>query len=958
MGLEAIYGDNFTRRDTLKITAASAGFLLSKDIIKFLPSFMDDASSKLASMNIILDSVTLEKSGHLSFISLSPDMFPGHKDKTSHTRAVKVELPIETSIFNSSNADLVREDFSRYLQSVQEYANWLDNIKRTGPAGTLGMMAGFTGTRRSFLQTIPLMILGGGLLIARWTALSSCLGRDQTQLTSTPEGNGTLQAITTASPDIKLTPLPPTPDQFIGIGAPLTAQYFTQQANLIKTSIEQDNPDELKPQSTPVPTTSEKTPIEKAKDTVEESIIYTEQVFNTQLRNRLTKELDTQNSLGWLKHVVAQGTRRGINGGVNYWLPGLDGQEAPYGNMAVYREKLALTPEAIERGYKDIPSEYTEINDGYPKKLHLRYGNSIDDSGTGFSILGINQDNNNEIVIAFEENLPRIPNDPEFHEPRMRLGVITRQELGEISTLFMKNLKYYPLGNVDQAFNQLRYDFFDEESGTNVIKFVTLNTISGELMEQIKKETGEVWYEKMPSVIENGVPTEFSFFPNPVIPKLDQKRDDLPEGFDWENAKLKILNLKPGDKNFNLLFPNDPTAAVIFAMDENSNTLLSARFDGKEWKWRNPDIYVRDYADALSVENGVAITGSWFTEFTPGYTKKLESEYTERLKQFCNTVTIPLFAWESIEPQQNQFDIGTFQFIDRLIDNFHSLGIKTIRGQALIQPAMFPKWLVDDVRTGKINEENLWNTVKEHVTMLVKWGKGEGIASIGIPSNGSRRINQWTAITEPFRHYGYENNEDILQTKLGDTYIDNICQLVRDLDPEVEIIVEDVNNHVTEGWNSIHNVSQADTTLQSQELARRLWNNGQIDRFGVEAFLDGANPPVYQNMTDTLFNYNVPIDITSFNIDMRNIGGTQENRWNTQGVMYENSRDAMFASKNVVGFSVWENGDSWNYSDPKRGGNANADPTTLDDNLNLKPAHFGIVNSYRKQLGFQPLLTT
>lgn len=351
---------------------------------------------------------------------------------------------------------------------------------------------------------------------------------------------------------------------------------------------------------------------------------------------------------------------------------------------------------------------------------------------------------------------------------------------------------------------------------------------------------------------------------------------------------------------------------------------------------------IRELADAAGIEFGSAISSPLFDENATSFnsialTSSIHQNYLETLKNYCNSATIHAAVyWEGCELEQGKEEQGCIDFVRRQIETLNKLGIEKIRGHPLIYPRYSPSWLRKGVYNGEVKKEQLIVYMQQHIESLVSRWRG--------------KITEWVVVNEPYRHWGNpldpsKGDHDFFQNVIGDEYIDMAFQITRDLDSKAILIFNDTLNHASHGFHSIFNVSQALNTKQTRKIVSRLKEKGLIDGVGMQMHLDGANPPDKEDVIETIRSYGVPVYVTEFDVDMRNVRGTQEERLAQQAQIYADSLAACLQSGIGNGFCVWEYGDKYSWlEDPQFGGVGNADPTPYDDNLEPKPAYYALYN--------------
>lgn len=184
----------------------------------------------------------------------------------------------------------------------------------------------------------------------------------------------------------------------------------------------------------------------------------------------------------------------------------------------------------------------------------------------------------------------------------------------------------------------------------------------------------------------------------------------------------------------------------------------------------------------------------------------------------------------------------------------------------------------------------------------------------------------------------YKNPKDIIYQKLGADYLEMAYQEARTASPSAILIYNDYLNETTTG-------SRYRLTM---DVVKTLSAKSLLDGVGLEMHLSGSTPPSKADVILAMRSYGLPIYITEFDVNMRDVHGDTNTRLITQAQIYKSIVDACIESqvcKVIIPFqigdkfSVWEN-------DPKFDGySKNADPTIYDDHLRPKPAYYAIVQS-------------
>jgi len=175
---------------------------------------------------------------------------------------------------------------------------------------------------------------------------------------------------------------------------------------------------------------------------------------------------------------------------------------------------------------------------------------------------------------------------------------------------------------------------------------------------------------------------------------------------------------------------------------------------------------------------------------------------------------------------------------------------------------------------------------------------------------------------------------DILLKALGPEYVDMAFEMARDTFPEG-------NKFITNA--SLNERRSGSFYPVSKKLGDRLKSKGLIDGLGVQMHLFGDVPISKDELITTMKSYQLPIYITEFDINMKNVKGTQQERLLKQAEMYKTVIDACLESEVCVHIGFMDVGDinSWYVQD----GQTNSDPTLFDNNINPKIAYYYVLKS-------------
>ena len=364
---------------------------------------------------------------------------------------------------------------------------------------------------------------------------------------------------------------------------------------------------------------------------------------------------------------------------------------------------------------------------------------------------------------------------------------------------------------------------------------------------------------------------------------------------------------------------------IILGFDSNNTPRLIGIFDDKQRTWLWKTIGLRDLADQIGLEIGSGIEGEMFSM----------PEFYEILNKDFNMVTIHTsFYWYGLEAKQGLLNFDNVDWhVARIKDSANNPDI-IIRGHPLIWYSSNPKWFDD----GQFTRDEMITIMQDHVTALV--GKYAGT------------ITEWVVVNEPYRDI------DIYAKQIGPEYIDLAFQAARAAAPSAILILNDVNNETptstTRGPTStVTNGYAGENTQQTVEIIRRLKNKGLVDGVGLQMHLDGANPPSREDVIQTMKNYEIPVYVTELDVDLSDVTGTQQERFDIQADIYGEILEACLESGVCKSFTLWGIGDkySWLERDLWR---HDSDSTLYDDHLNPKTAYFTLLRILANALGAEP----
>lgn len=317
--------------------------------------------------------------------------------------------------------------------------------------------------------------------------------------------------------------------------------------------------------------------------------------------------------------------------------------------------------------------------------------------------------------------------------------------------------------------------------------------------------------------------------------------------------------------------------------------------------------YLRDFAEKIGFNIGVFLQGYGPLESYEPFTKIKEQEFNLGMVYLDMKFT---------QPKQNEF-IFHFPDIDTsfaIKNNMKSLGHPLIWYDAV------PDW----VKNGNFSRNELISIMVDHITMIMEHYKG--------------KMDAWVVVNEAY----VQPTHDIFYQKIGPEYVEIAFQTARKVDPSTILIYNGYENHFSNGVY----------TKQTKEIVKRLKLKKLIDAVGLQMHLQGDKPPSKEDVINTMISYEIPVYVTEFDVNMKNVKGTQEERFSKQAQIYKDMLEAALDSgvcKDFIIFgvvdklSVWEDL-PWLQPSP------NADPLLWDDNLQPKPAYYAMLESLQKRV--------
>jgi len=337
--------------------------------------------------------------------------------------------------------------------------------------------------------------------------------------------------------------------------------------------------------------------------------------------------------------------------------------------------------------------------------------------------------------------------------------------------------------------------------------------------------------------------------------------------------------------------------------------LMIAEKGEKGWGWRK--ISLKDLGAIVGIKMGTSIEA-----YPPN--KRLFDLYSQEF----DFVDIDYdLQWFNLEPEKGKI---TFAGIPGKYTNAQSsveFALKNgqqIMGGPLLYVEGYPDWL----KKGNFSRDQLIEIMKSHIISTVTHFRGQ--------------VNIWPVINE--LQPAAWGRQDILRDKIGSELVELAFQTAREADPSAILIYNGTNNHTP----------NAPDTEETKKIITILKRKNLVDGVGLHMHLNGAFPPSKELVIQTMRDYGVPIYITEFDVNMKDVPGTEMERLIIQAQIYYEMGRACLESGVCVAFNQFTPGDKYSWLERTKTKNSapNADPTAFDDNLNPKLAYYTLAKAF------------
>jgi endo-1,4-beta-xylanase len=319
---------------------------------------------------------------------------------------------------------------------------------------------------------------------------------------------------------------------------------------------------------------------------------------------------------------------------------------------------------------------------------------------------------------------------------------------------------------------------------------------------------------------------------------------------------------------------------------------------------------VRRLADKINFKIGGSVGGYGFANDYNNLVKVQAREF--------NLGQIGI-GWTYTEPERGKY---VFNPVDSDTNLATRNGMQTY-GHPVIWCGQVPQWIAK----GGFSRAELVQIVQDRVTTLLQRYKG--------------KIQAWNVVNE---YRGCP--QDIFDAIIGSDYVEIAFRAARQADPSAILVYNDYWNHSLDSTDSPYGKYNGRRTEITRQVVQNLKSKGLVDGVGLQMHLFGNIPPNKQDVIATMRSYGLPVYVTEFDVNMKDVKGTRDERFKVQAKIYKEMLQAAIESGVCKGFmilgvidrlSAWEVDPNYPFYSP------DADPLPFDDNFQPKPAYFALL---------------
>ena len=366
--------------------------------------------------------------------------------------------------------------------------------------------------------------------------------------------------------------------------------------------------------------------------------------------------------------------------------------------------------------------------------------------------------------------------------------------------------------------------------------------------------------------------TNFPDIPAPGVELVNQAIEKFASTMQQDNQKIDLTYRTGKGK--------DGTPFVV-GVTQDGYPLVMAKQRGNEWTWKEASLH--EIADSLEFLVGTNLR-------TPFKAREIPESIARQSQVIAGTefnlALLDEYAyWFYSEYERDSHDFEPFAK-DLSIATSYQM---TARGYHVLYGCNEFQW-IDWLKNGNFDKATLSVIIENHTRAFVGEFKG--------------KINGWAVVNEVNRSDGCDQYYQII----GQDYVTIAFRAAREADPNAYLLYAFDEN--------APNGSADPFTLS---MIKNLKEQGLVDALDLQFHLMGTDQGFdKQKIIESLLKYSevgVPIDIGELDIRIRNVSGTDSERFVKQAALYRTVIEAAFESGVVRSISFWEAsfGDQYNW---------------------------------------------
>ena len=316
---------------------------------------------------------------------------------------------------------------------------------------------------------------------------------------------------------------------------------------------------------------------------------------------------------------------------------------------------------------------------------------------------------------------------------------------------------------------------------------------------------------------------------------------------------------------------------------------------------------LRAAASAIGFNIGVSVGG--YAPTAP-YEKLIDLQTRE-----FNLALIGLY-WPISEPQRGQLRFEPFLNNLRLA---RAAGMQ-IFAHPILWAGSVPSW----VKSGGFSRDELLKVMYDRISACL--------------DRFADNVDVFNVVNEAYFQ------DDIFNDVIGPEYVELAFSFVKQQAPKARLLYNDFFNHTSNGRRLAH----------TREVVSRLADKGLIDYVGLEMHLGGDGPETKDDVTRTMQSYGLPVFVTEFDVNLRTVTGSRDDRFARQAQVYRDMLSAALDSgvcRNFVVFQVVDQYTVWEQQSTLPGSSPDADPSPFDDEFSPKPSYFAMMDVLKDAAG-------